>query len=82
MSLITALLLFFGFSVSEFISVRGLYSVIDNKVLLSGMYCLIEWVIYLFGLHKFLGSMYYAVPIIIGSVSGTMLAVHLKKIEK
>lgn len=79
MNWITVILLFAGFSVSEFISIKGLYSVIDKKVWLSGMYCLIEWVIYLFGLHEFLTSIYYAAPIILGSVLGTMLAVYLKK---
>lgn len=78
MDWITVILLFVGFSVSEFVSIKGLYSVIDNKVWLSGMYCLIEWVIYLFGLHEFLSSMVYAVPIILGSILGTMLAVYLK----
>ena len=79
MDWITAILLFAGFFAYEFIGVKSLHSVIENKILLSGLYCGALWIVYLFGIYEFINSKYYLIPIITGAVSGTMLAVYWKK---
>jgi len=55
MNWITAILLFTAFFVLEFIAVKGLHGVMENKVLLSGFCCAAEWIIYLFGIYEFFG---------------------------
>jgi len=82
MNWITAISLFIVFLFADFIAVKALHSIIENKVWRSGLYCFIGWVVFFFGFHEYMSSEYYAVPITIGSVSGTMLSVYFKKKEK
>lgn len=82
MDWITAVLLFIVFATSAFVEVKELYSIIEHKVLLSGLYCLIGWVVFSFGAYGLYESRYYIVPIISGSVLGTMLSVFFKKRNK
>lgn len=79
MDLITAVLIFIVFATSDFVGVRELYSIIEGKVWLSGLYCLIGWVVFFFGVYEFIESRYYAIPIALGSFLGTMLSVYFKK---
>ena len=79
MNWITTILLFAGFFAYEFIGVKALHGIIEKKVWLSGLYSGALWVIYLFGIYEFVSVKYYIIPIVLGAISGTMLAVHLKK---
>lgn len=75
---ITIILLVTFFSM-EFVYVKEFDSILKNKVILSGIYTLIGWSIYFFGIYEITISFYYAIPAIIGASFGKMLAVYLKK---
>jgi len=71
--------LFIGFFVMEFIGTRQVNSIIEKKVILSGVYALITWTIYLFGIYELITNVWYAIPAIAGGTIGTMAAVYYKK---
>jgi len=79
MSLYIVIGLFIGFFIMEFIGTRQVNSIVEKKVIESGIYALITWTIYLFGIYELITNVYYAIPAIIGGTIGTMAAVYYKK---
>lgn len=72
------ILLLVAFIAMEFVSIRQIQAVIKRNVLWSGIYALLAWTIYFFGIYELIVNIHYAIPCIIGAVIGTMLAVKYK----
>ena len=71
-----------SFFIMELIAVQEIDSIVKNKIILSGIYSLIGWVVYFFGIYELIVNIYYAIPAIVGAVIGTMGGVYLKKSNK